>query len=366
MSPSYDQNRPGQRVRAPHLGTAFIASSLIFGLIAALVILGPITRYGRAFQSEVQTDNAMRGARALEVALGRAIEREWDSLVAVAGNADPGDLESIRGYANAVLRAGGRIAWAGFADRGGTIRAGAQGTREGEDVGTRRWFREGLNGGSVGSVYLSPERRAGSDSDDEALVNLSTPVTNAVGQSVGVFVYSLRMPWVDTYLKMAAEELELDAFILDREGKVIAERRAEGAPELAPEAIRSFQLNRPHTEVLSGADDRDEVYAIIPNMTATQMPPMNWSVVVRLPALAPGSAARSLSIAVLSSLIALFALLAVFVLIFNRHFLTPISRLADISDDVADGHEIYPEEFGSSHESTRLSHALSRIQAKLQ
>lgn len=366
MAPLRTSDRAGKHLSAPHIGTAFISASLIFGLIAVVVILGPIAGYGRAFQSQVQTENAMRGARALEVAVGRAIEREWDSLQAVAGNADPRDVEAIRGYANAVLSAGGRIAWVGFADRSGIIRAGAKGTREGEDVGTRRWFREGLQGGSVGNVYKPSAQRAGSETDAETLVNMSTPVRSASGQAVGVFVYSLRMAWLSEYLRKTAEELELDAFILDRDGDIIAERRDEGSAPLAAGTIRTLQLNRPHAEVQTGPGNAREVFAVIPNMGTDGMPALNWSVVVRLPAAAPGSAAKTLSIAVLSSLVALFALLVIFVFIFNRHFLSPIAKLADISKEVADGNDVYPEEFHSSYESARLSHSLSRIQAKLQ
>jgi len=360
-----DRNDTTHRYLAPpRLGTAFISATLIFGIIAALVVIGPIARYGRAFQAEVQSENALRGAEALEVAISRAIEREWDSLEAVAAGASRGDLDEMRRFANAVLNAGGRIAWAGFADGSGIIRAGARGAREGEDVGERRWFREGLAGGSIGNVYRPTGPRPGAP-ETETLINLSTPVRAPNGETLGVFAYSLRMQWLADYLDSTAEELDLDAFILNRDGEIVAERRAAPDGDLPADAFTSLQLNRTHATVVENPRGPDEVLAVVPDIGTEAMPSLNWSLLVRLPAISPSNASHSLTTTILTSLALLFTLLAVFTMIFNRHFLSPFSKLAAISGAIADGQEIYPEEFRSTRESAALSRALSRIQTKL-
>lgn len=354
-----------KHIRAPRLSTAFIGAATIFGLIAVLVIWGPIERQARSFQREVQVDNAMRGARALELALSRALEREWDSLSAVAGNADATNLNELRNFADAVLRAGGRIAWAGFADRSGIIRAGAGRTREGEDVGTRRWFREGLDGGSIGNVYKPSSQRAGSDEESESLVNMSMPVRDAEGEILGVFVYSLRIAWLAEYLRSAAEKLELDAFVLDRDNEVIAERNAVIDAPLSPGAISLLRLNQPHSEIVSNGSGPERVFAVIPSLGAETMPALRWTLLVRLPAIDAGVTSHSLTRAIMGSLLSLFFVLVVFVVVFTRHFLRPIEKLAAISRQVADGEDVYPEEFDSTRESANFSHSLSLLQTRL-
>ena len=351
--------------RPPRLHSAFIGATLIFGIVAVLVILGPMARYGRTFQSEVQAENALRGALALEVAMSRAIEREWDSLQAVANAAGSGNLDDMREFADAVLGAGGRIAWAGFANRSGTIVVGSNGTRQGDQVGERRWFREGLQGGSIGNVYRASKPRPGSNYQIEELLNLSTPVTNDDGEVIGVFAYNLRMPWLDGYLKSTAEELRLDAFVLNREGTILVQRLGQGAAPLAETTIDRLQLNR--TQVIpseSPAGDR-EILAIVPNLGTDSMPPLNWSLIVRMPAAVMVFDGRSLPMTLFMSLVSLMALLLVFTLVFARHFLDPFERLAETSRAMAEDHDVYPEEFSSSRESSLLSQSLSRLQSRI-
>lgn len=362
-TPPAPQPRP--RLAPPRLGTAFISATLILGILAALVVIGPVVRYSRTFQTEVQSENALRGALALKAAVSRAIEREWDSLRAVADGASEGDLAEMRGFANAVLNAGGRIAWAGFADTSGIIRVGSRGAREGEDVGARRWFREGLAGGSIGNVYRAAQQRPGAASDAETFVNLSIPVRAPDGETRGVFVYSLRMQWIADYLSTTAEELELDAFILNRDGEIVAERRAAPDSDLPTRLVPSLQLNRTHAVVLPTPGGADQVLAVVPEIGTAAMPALHWSLLVRQPAIGPGSASGSLTTSVLISLLLLCALLAACATIFNRHFLAPFARLATISDAIADDREVYPEEFRSTRESASLSRSLSRIQSKL-
>jgi len=351
--------------RPPRLHNAFIGAALIFGIVALLVILGPIARYSRTFEAEVQSENALRGALALEVALSRAIEREWDSLQAVANAAGSGNLGDMREFADAVPQAGGRIAWAGFANRSGTIVVGTNGTRQGENVGERRWFREGLMGGNIGNVYRASKPRPGSNYKIESLLNLSIPVTNDDGEVIGVYAYNLRMPWLEDYLRTTAEELRLDAFILNRSGDILAQRIAADAVPLDTATIDRLQLNR--TQALRTEDQNGDkqVLAIVPNLGTETMPALHWSLVVRMPAAVLGVQGRSLPMTLLMSLVSLAALLVVFTLVFARHFLAPFEQLAETSRAMAEDHHVYPKEFSSSRESSLLSQSLSRLQSRI-
>ena len=362
MNSSSQAERDAFVTRAPRLSVSITVFFILCGLIGLLAIWWPADRQTRDLQASLIADNALRGTKALQLAVSRAVEREWDSVRAVAAQVDPADLSEVRDFTDAVVQAGGRVAWAGFIDRGGIVRAGANGLREGENVGTRPMFRAGLRGASINQLD-----RDGTDSEvarPGGMAALSFPVTSTRGEPIGVFVYYLRLSWVASYVERAAEQLGYDVFVLGGENDLIASRSAEGA-ELSAATLGALALNITSVEIVGASDELEGAFVVAPELLLEELPPLNLRLVVRDTST---TQAGLLGKGFLTAwLYYLGAVLLVFLLlfIFLRHFLRPVEWLIGTAEDIAEGKASYPEEARSSREAEMLSHALSRIQNRM-
>ncbi len=135
------------------MNTSFLGV-LGFVLVAATAaaIFG-VRWQAQEYQVSLQRELGLRGAQALAQTFNKAISREWDSLRAVAGRTAYAEVAEMQEFSNAVVQAGGQIAWAGFASPDGEIIAGSRGERVGQDVSQRNWFRSGFRGETVGTAF---------------------------------------------------------------------------------------------------------------------------------------------------------------------------------------------------------------------
>ncbi|WP_425053896.1 cache domain-containing protein [Psychromarinibacter sp. S121] len=351
-----------RKTHAPSLTRAlfgFVITTACGAMILIWVLLA-----GRIddVEGNLQDTHAVRGAEAFQMVMTTAIEREWRSLTAVAeqiGNAVPSNIRTI---VDAVPNAGGRIFWAGMADTSGVIVHGSGRMMEGEDVSTRRWFREGLRGPSVGNVY---ELDSTEGDDDTSRVNMSLPVYREDGSLRGVMVYTMRMASLEAYANDIAGELDLDVFVLDRSGNIVMEaREVDSAPLDASTIAPALALNLP---TLRSSTDRKAgaALAILPDLVQGDMPSFGWKLVVRVPMnVSGGQVVSTLSplVPVLGTLMLSLLLLVGF---YANHFLRPVRQLANVAQALAKGEAIYPTDNHSSRETATLSHSLAIIQSRL-
>lgn len=348
----------------PKLSTTLIGSAIAAFVLALVAVSLPIRTHVGVFERNVQSEGVIRAGRALQLATSRAVEREWDSLNAVARQVSVDDVRQMRGFADAVVRASDGIAWVGVASRSGTVLAGTDRLREGEDVSSRRWFREGLDGGSVGSVFV-PES-ADSPGAAAGLINMSVPVFDSYGTAAGVVAYSMRIDWLTGYMSAAARELGLDFAVRAADGSIVTELGDQiGAPfdrNIADLATVGHNLTR----YVSGSGDVPaHVTGVFPNLLAGDLPPFGWDLIVRVPALQGQASLVSFMRKISWSVAGLFLALTIATVVYTLYFIRPIEQLARTAAEIARGEDVYPRENMSSRESVTLSSALAMIQTKL-
>lgn len=345
--------------RLPRLSVALIGINLLGLVIAVAFAGGVLNTYASSYRDAVQHEALLRGGNALRLTFSRAVEREWSSLQAVATVLRPGDTLGMRKFVDAVPLAGGRVAWVGVADLGGHVVAGSGHEREGEDVSQARWFRQGLAGGAAGSIFASDTQSSGA----QDYVNLSAPIGDVDGQPLGVIVYRLRMSALTSYLQEAAHELDLDAMILDRGGKVVASALSHSDVLPSASELRSVELGQDRGRTSA---DGKLVYASIRQLTGSNVPDFGWSLLVRAPNELPASMGNKVFWSTLAMIGALTAGLSLVALFAQRVFVAPITELARCADALQQGEQIYPPEHMQTREAARLSTALAVLQTRLE
>ncbi|EIE48730.1 hypothetical protein C357_22505 [Citreicella sp. 357] len=334
-------------------------------ICVAVFIAASVTHRASQAQLQLHEDIVLRGADAIGLSFNTALKREWSSLNAIARGIGNASQKDIDGFMDAVVQAGGQVAWAGFANLDGTIISGSNRLREGEDVSERRWFREGLHGATVGNVHSSDSLMYGGNSDQASILNLSTQVlNNDTGEVVGVLIYSLRMDWILSLLAQARDQLHIDVVVQTREGATIIDTRGNVGP--LPDAIvRQASLGQSTAGSFRLLDQSEGLYAFTSDFISDTLPDFGWDVFAvldrdNLTDVLPG---------LLRSLITSVAIATLFVLVTTllalRILLRPIESLTKTATLVANGEYEYPIESRSSNEAIMLSRALVRIQRKL-
>ncbi|MBE9638104.1 cache domain-containing protein [Salipiger mangrovisoli] len=315
------------------------------------------------YQVQLQRELGLRGAQALAQTFNKAISREWDSLRAVASRTAYAEAPEMQEFANAVVRAGGQIAWVGFASPDGVIIAGSRGERLGDDVSQRNWFRAGFSGETVGSAYTKNE----GTEEEVSLINLSMPVKDSFGDTQAVAVYSVRISWVAEYMEQAAQELDLSAIIRDRKGQTLVDTRPEAGTDLPARVEGMILAGRPDADrTRLHRSDAGHLYAVLPNFTLDTMPGFGWTLIVDVRADAFGSAfpqfLRNINLILMT--IGLGVLLSTLLLF--HHLTRPFLRLIRTATALADGQMVYPREEQATRESMLLSAVLARLQTQIQ
>ncbi|WP_353472117.1 cache domain-containing protein [Salipiger sp. H15] len=354
---------PDRLDRHPKITTSFLGVLLFVLVSATAAAIFGIRWQAQEYQVQLQRELGLRGAQALAQTFNKAITREFDSLRAVAERTAYSDPAEMQDFANAVTRAGGQIAWAGFASPDGLVIAGSHGERVGDDVSERNWFRSGFAGETVGNAYV---RNEGKD-DEVSLINISMPVKDSFGDTQAVAVYSLRMSWVQEYMSEAAKELDLAALIRDRKGRTLVDTRPDPEAELPARVEGLILAGRPDADrTRLHRSDAGHLYAVLPNFTLDTMPGFGWTLIVDVREDSFGAALPDFMrmINLIIAGISLTVLIAVSVLF--RYLTRPFQRLIRTATALADGQMVYPREEQSTRESMLLSAVLARLQTQIQ
>ncbi|KAA9008094.1 cache domain-containing protein [Histidinibacterium aquaticum] len=343
----------------PNLTRIALAGLGLLFLATVFVVLVPLRSQVIAYERTLQAETLTRSGSALRLTVSRAVEREWDSISAVAREIDPEDPRSRQSFVDAAARASQGVAWAGYIGVGGIVEEGSGGQYEGADVSGQSWFRSGLTGGSVSRVQrMGPEGGSAN-----GYVNLSAPVRDDSGEVRGVLVYSLGLNWLRGVMTSAADELQVDMAVVDRTGSLVLSRLGEGP--LETRAAEIARLGSPVERLEEGSDGERYLLRAFPEFIVGDMPPFDWSLVVEVPA-APAGAGLGPFLATLQwSGVALLSIVAAAAALFVSVFLRPVIRLAREAERIARGEDLYPTENRSSEESQRLSSALPLIQSRL-
>lgn len=346
--------------------------ALIFAVVlaAGLIVLAVAFQAGlRSYGAATSEEAVHVRTRALGAFLSRSLFEEWQRIERAAarlsGKFDPAlAAATIAGLEQHI----DKVSWIGIADSSGTVLAASGGMLEGENVGQRPWFQQGLAGPFAGDVHdavLLAKLLETNNDDPIRFVDFSAPVKDSEGRTVGVLGAHVNWRWVEELVKEAADLLHLHAFIINRGGTVVLQTHtAEG--ELAElRSFRSAALGVATTQTEVWPDGKSYFSTSVPQFTYGSLPPFGWSMVARLdPTFVKGAESRFSNLMLLVAAGAFVLLLVVFAAIVAI-LLRPLRSLAENLHRVAHGEQApFVPELRSFKEATVLSDAAALLQTR--
>ncbi|MCV0396383.1 MAG: cache domain-containing protein [Rhizobiaceae bacterium] len=315
-------------------------------------------------QREALAEAVTTRAEGLALDFARALHLEWRSARRIADDFARRDDRSIRSSLTFLVGDGDRVSWAGIARVDGTVTHASGGLLEGQDVSSRPWFQSGLEGDFAGDVHeaaLLAKMLPTIEGEPRSFLNLATPLRRNDGSVHGVLGLHIDHAWARRHLTESARALELDAFLVDREGRISlsTDRSIAGETDLA--SIRAAASGASRTGVERWPDGKTYLTTIIPSVVYDDLPSFGWSLVARIESDAISVGEKSLSNTVLVALSAFGLLLAVITAAFVQIFIVPISRLAASADDQIAGRDTYPYESQGTAEARIISVAVARL-----
>ena len=215
-----------RRYRLPSLTTALFGFVTLFAIVGFGAMTLVADRRLENVASAVQSESVYLRGEALRMNLSKALDREWNSVNAVAGTLRMNAIRVARPRLIAISRISNSIAWAGIADASGRLVASSHDELEGQDVSRATWFRRGLAGSHIGTAPAGDPlgRLVPSDAAGEGpvkFVDLSVAIRDDEDRVEGVLIYRLNAGWIQNYLVESARVLDLDLFLVDGRGRVL-------------------------------------------------------------------------------------------------------------------------------------------------
>lgn len=345
---------------------------LVVGLVlaAGLLVLSVLFQSGlRAYSASTSEEAVHVRTEALGVFLSRSLFEEWQrverSAERLSGSFDPALVDAtIAGLEQDI----DKVSWIGIADRDGTVLAASGDMLEGENVGQRPWFQQGLAGPFAGDVHEAVllAKLLETDNDDPIrFVDFSAPIRNSQGQVIGVLGAHVNWKWVEALIAETAGMLELDAFIINRAGSIILQTEAAEGDVSALRSFRSAALGVAATENEVWPDGHNYFTTTVPQFTYGTLPPFGWSMVARLDPAFVEDAETTYRTQMLLTAVGVFLLVLVVFGVIATILLQPLQSLAENLQRVARGE---PTPFLREHrrfkEATILSDAAALLQSR--
>ncbi|SPJ25969.1 cache domain-containing protein [Palleronia abyssalis] len=348
------------------------------GALTGLVLIGILLFSGAAYvlvrdrvgtfqEAAMEQAVSVRAAGAAK-AFARALEQDWQHLAAIATEITALDTTALRPVLDAAAGPDQRISWAGLARPDGEVVAASEGLLEGADVGARPWFQQGLQGDFAGDMHeavLLADLMAAEDVAPPRFLDMSIPVEGPGGRMTGVLGFHINAAWAEEYLADMATALEMDLVLINANGEVMI-----GTDPAIPARIDLPSLGTAAAGVAGAGyeiwpDDRRYFTTVIPDVTHGALPPFGWRLIGRIDPgdfpITPGHDLLRTAGIVFAVTAAAFLLAAA---LFIRLYLTPVGRLAQNAERIAEGHEEYPAEIRATAELQRLSASLARLEAQ--
>lgn len=337
-------------------------------LIALVVLSGVFSAGLNDYRSETAEQAVRVRATTLGTMLERSLHEEWRNVeLAAAAITSVADRQALQDRIDAMGATNEKVSWIGIAAPDGMVLASTRGMLVGENVGQRDWFQQGLTGPFAGDVHdalllarlMQPEA-----SDPLRFVDFSAPVLDASGNVIAVLGAHVNWQWVRGIVDEAAQLLELDAIVVNREGTIIL---STAVIDESVAQVNSLQAARRGVAGVFEETWPDGVrYQVftVPNLTYGSMPPFGWSLVARLdPAALAGPQQRFQTRFGLAAIAAWALVLAAFVFVAGI-LIMPLRRISSALLAQARGQPVtYVREHRRFKEVQVLSEVLARLQS---
>lgn len=317
------------------------------------------------FRQEALTEAVSARGRGVQFDLARTLHSEWQNAQVIAREIAQRDDIAVRSSLDLVVGDNSRVSWAGIARLDGVVTHASGGLLEGQNVSTRPWFQRGLEGDFAGDVHealLLAELLPSQDGATRRFLDLATPIRDSDGQVTGVLGLHLDQSWARDYLARTAENLEIEAFLVDREGQIVIGGANEGE-SLDLRSMRAATAGASVTGFESWPDGQSYFTTVIPDFAYDDLPPFGWSLVARIGDDAIVAMSERSQVNILLFLIGFGTLLAAMTFLFVQLFVAPFRATAASAEAVLRGEDVYPHEARMPAEAVTFSAAVARLQA---
>jgi len=346
------------------LGRAFtiyiLALALALALIAGLLMRDRAARV----QTDVLNEAVFVRAQGVSAAFGMGLSQIWTSLDDMARRLQPESLDKVTAQLEVIASRGG-ISWAGFADLSGQVKAASGGLLIGQDVSSRPWFQQGLMDKFTGDVHdavLLNRLLGGSEEEPLRFVDMALPVREASGDVIGVLGVHIDAGWLAQNLTDLATPLQMDAFLVNGEGKISIGTDAIAVDQLGLPSLRAAASGVQESGQEVWPDGARYFSAVVPEVAANGMPPFGWRLVARIDPETFQVQYATLTRGLFQIIGLGLAVLLLTSLLFWRVFLAPLRRLAENGAEIASGTLVPPREERATREYAILSTAIAKLQ----
>jgi len=262
-----------------------IATALIAGLVPGGLLLWNTHQAAHDMADDLAAEKLRGRADSAASALAITLFNDWRDVGIVAAGIEPDTPPAkMRSTIEGAALDKEQYAWFGIASPEGKVVAATGGLLEGQDVSSRPWFREGLQGPFAGDVHeavllqriLQPDAK-----EPLRFVDFSLPLERN-GTVFAVAGAHLNWNWV-TSLFTTLIRGESDLMLISREGVVLV-----GPPDLQGKSLhmprlRLAQEGGPRTFIGPWPDGDEYFSAVTPSVRYRTLPNFGWSVVARQP-----------------------------------------------------------------------------------
>ena len=377
-----------RRSLAAAVGWLVIVLSIGLVLVAS-VWVGDIVRTNLLDQRGRQLERTADGIAA-ELNLNLALRlQSVGTLAAILatelGDDKPGD--AAQDSSTTCDRLVPEFAWIGVANPQGRVLAATHGALEGASVADRSWFALGLKGARIGDVRLVPMAAKSlpraSGRAPAPFVDLSAPVIDAKGETVGVIGAQLSRRWLLDLAGRLGQKVRgsagTEALLLDQDGTVlvgpaslkgkhwVSPRESTDAtePMAALNAPRDSIERPPRVERL-GDGRRYLIARATPGAFDPLRLDLGWRIVVLQPFQDATQRIRILQGQITAVLLGLGLLAALLGLLLTRRVTRDLDAIARSADAVRSGATQRIAVPAGRNEAARLGHAIDELLDSLQ
>ncbi len=292
---------------------------------------------------------------------------------------------TLRKILENLQQASPEFAWIVVANPQGRLLAATHGVVEGASVADRSWFALGLKASRIGDARLAPTAvntsPAATDETPGSFVNLSAPVIDPKGNTVGVIGTQLSRRWLLDLAGSLGQEVRESAgteLLLDQNGTVLIgpaslkgkrweitlESTDTAAPTVAVNAPRGSVERSSRVERL--ADGRRYLVAQATPGASDALHALGWRVVVIQPLQDATQRARILQTQITAILLGLGLLAALLGVLLARRITRDLDAIARSADAVRTGATQRIAVPPGRNEAARLGRALDELLTSLQ
>ena len=384
---------PLARYFDPRRSLASAVGWLVFVLATGLVLVasvwvGDIVRDNLLDQRGRQLDRtADRIAAELNLNLELRLQRVGTLAAILATELGDDNQATLRKIFEDVQQVAPEFAWIGVVNPQGQVLAATRGAAEGMSVADRPWFALGLKGARIGDAQPAPMAAkslpAATDGAPRFFVDLSAPVIDTKGETIGVIGALLSRRWLLDLAGRLGQKVRgsagAEALLLDQDGTVLAGpaslkgKRWENSLESTDTTAPIVAVNAPWgsdespSRVERLADGRR--YLVVRATPGTSDPlrlVLGWRVVVLQPYQDAAKRIRILQGQITAVLLSLGLLAAMLGLLLTRRVTRDLDAIARSADAVRSGAAQRIAVPPGRNEAARLGRALDELLTSLQ